>query len=137
MTDLSEARILVVDDEPDTLTFLATVLRDAGVTVYEARNGEEALEAARRERPDLVTLDISMPGKDGGQVFEEMRRDAALGDIPVCIVSGRPELRRLIYQRAVPPPEGYVDKPVDEKRLLLNVKKILALAHKSGRRRGE
>jgi two-component system alkaline phosphatase synthesis response regulator PhoP len=129
--DLSNYTILVVDDEPDSLTFIGTVLSDSGATVVEARDGEEALELARSERPDMVTLDISMPGKDGGEVFEEMRSDPALRSIPVCIVSGRPELRRLIYQRTVPPPDGYVDKPIDQKRLLLNVRKILSRSRRA------
>jgi CheY-like chemotaxis protein len=70
-----------------------------------------------------------MPGKDGGEVFEEMRADPILRAIPVCIISGKPELRRLIYQRTVPPPEGFLDKPISEKNLLLNVRKILSLPH--------
>jgi CheY-like chemotaxis protein len=129
MSDLTGLRILVVDDEPDTLAFIVAVLEDSGAEVIEACDGNEALDVARREKPDLVTLDISMPGKDGGQVFEEMRSDPALRDIPVCIISGRPELRRLIYQRTVPPPDGYLDKPIDEKSLLLNVRKVLSLPH--------
>jgi CheY-like chemotaxis protein len=128
MIDLSKYRVLVVDDEPDALSFICTVLEDNGVTVYQAHDGDEALEVARRKNPDLMTLDISMPGKDGGQVFEEMRKDPQLESIPVCIISAHPELRRLIYQRTVPPPEGYLDKPIDEKRLLLNVRKILSLS---------
>jgi len=130
MSDLTGLRILVVDDEPDTLAFIATVLEDNGAEVFEACDGNEALAVARREKPDLVTLDISMPGKDGGQVFEEMRSDPALRDIPVCIISGQPELRRLIYQRTVRPPDGYLDKPIDEKNLLLNVRKVLSLPHR-------
>ena len=130
MSDLAGLRILVVDDEPDTLAFIAAVLEDNGAEVLQARDGNQALAAARREKPDLVTLDITMPGKDGGQVFEEMRSDPELRDIPVCIITGQPELRRLIYQRTVPPPDGYLDKPIDEKGLLLNVRKVLCLPHK-------
>jgi CheY-like chemotaxis protein len=126
--DLANFKILVVDDEPDTLAFISTVLEDNGAKVFEARDGDEALEVARREIPDLVTLDISMPGKDGGQVFEEMRKDPELASIPVCIISGRPELRRLIYQRTVPKPDGYLDKPITDSSLLLNVRKILSLS---------
>ena len=59
-----------------------------------------------------------------------MRNDPALRDIPVCIISAHPDLRRLIYQRTVPPPDGYLDKPIDEKGLLLNVRKTLMLARK-------
>ena len=130
MKDLAGYLILVVDDEPDILEFISTVLEDEGATVFRAGDGKEALEVARKRKPHLMTLDISMPEMDGGEVFEEIRRDPELADIPVCIISGKPELRRLIYQRTVPPPEGYLDKPVDEKRLILNIRKILALRHK-------
>jgi CheY-like chemotaxis protein len=127
MGDLEGYTILVVDDEQDIRDFICTVLEDNGARVVAARDGNEALEIARRERPDLMTLDISMPNKDGGEVFAEIRNDPEITEIPVCIISGKPELRRLIYQRTVPPPEGYLDKPIDEKRLLLNVRKILEL----------
>ena len=126
MLDLSSYKILVVDDEPDMLEFICAVLEDNGAKVARAINGLDALEKARKEKPDLITLDIEMPEMDGGQVFEKMREDPDLAGIPVCIISGKPELRRLIYQRTVPPPEGYLDKPVDEKTLLMNVRKILA-----------
>ena len=130
MLDLRGQRILVVDDEPDMLTFISTVLEDEGARIVRADNGDEALRLARQIKPDLMTLDISMPGKDGGQVFEEMRCDPDLKNIPICIISGRPELRRLIYQRTVPPPEGYLDKPINDKTLVLNVRRILSLHRK-------
>ena len=119
---------VVVDDEPDQLDFLATVFEDNGATVYRAADGDEALEQARAHRPDLLTLDLEMPGMGAGDVFEVLRKDPALEDIKVCIITGHPELRRLIYDRSVRPPEGYMDKPVDEARLLFNVRKILELS---------
>lgn len=121
--------ILVVDDEADVLTFLSTVLQDNGATVVEAADGDRALEIVRTRRPDLITLDLSMPGKDGGVVFETLRHDPALATIPVCVISGRPELRRLIYERPVAPPEGYLDKPVSADTLLLNLRHILETKH--------
>lgn len=127
MRDLSSYKILVVDDEADVRAFICTVLEDNGATVLEARDGDEALEIARRERPDLITLDITMPGKDGASVFVEIRKDPEIRSTPVCIISAHPDLRRLIYQRTVPPPDGYLDKPIDEKGLLLNVRKTLSL----------
>jgi len=132
MIDLSAHKILVVDDEPDAREFICTVLTDHNATVVEAKDGVEALEVARREKPDLVTLDITMPEKNGAEVYAEMRGDDELRDIPVCIVSGQPELRKLIYQRVVPAPDGYLDKPIHEDKLLLSVKRILALASKRG-----
>jgi CheY-like chemotaxis protein len=122
-------KILVADDEPDILTFLTAVLEDNGATVVQASDGDQALDLARREKPDLITLDISMPGRDGGQVFEALRKDPALSAVPVCIITGKPELRRLIYDRPVLPPEGYLDKPVSEEVLLKNLRRILELTH--------
>jgi Fe-S oxidoreductase/ActR/RegA family two-component response regulator len=125
---LVNKKILIVDDEPDILTFFSTVLEDNGATILTATDGEEAVEIAKRELPDLITLDINMPGKDGGWVFEQLRTDKATATTPVCIISGKPELRRLIYERSVPAPDGYLDKPVDEDTLLRNVRKIIDLA---------
>jgi CheY-like chemotaxis protein len=125
---LKGRRILVVDDEPDAQLFIATVLEDNGATTIRAHDGDEALALARRERPDLITLDLAMPGKSGVEVFLTLRQDEELRGIPVCIITGRPEMRRLIYERpGGGPPEGYIDKPVDERKLLRNVCKVLEL----------
>lgn len=122
--------ILVVDDEPDFVTFASTLLEDNGARVVKAYSGEEAIETARLEKPDLITLDLSMPGQSGSDVFELIRTDPELREMKVCIITGKPELRRLIYERTVNPPDGYVDKPITEETLLLNVRKILDTMHK-------
>ncbi|MEW6442616.1 MAG: response regulator [bacterium] len=124
-------RILVIDDEPDTLTYLSTVLEDNQASTLRATDGLKGIELARKERPDLITLDISMPQLDGSEVFVRLREDAETAGIPICIVTGRPELRRLIYDKPHRPPEGYLDKPVSEEVLVKNVRKILELAHRS------
>ncbi|MCP4601947.1 MAG: response regulator [Proteobacteria bacterium] len=121
-------KILVVDDEADIRTFLATVMEDNGATVLQAEDGNKALELARKEKPNLMTLDLSMPGKDGAAVYAALRADPQLSSLPVCIVTGRPELRKTIYDRDVPKPEGYLTKPVTEKDILVNVRKILELS---------
>jgi CheY-like chemotaxis protein len=122
-------KILVVDDEPDVLTYISTVLEDQGAAVIQALDAEQALELALREKPDLITLDLSMPGRNGGYVFEEIRKNPALSASRVCIITGKPELRRLIYDRPVRPPEGYLDKPINEETLLTNIRKILEVTH--------
>lgn len=122
-------KILVVDDEPDVLTYISTVLEDQGAAVVQALDAEQALELALKEKPDLITLDLSMPGKNGGYVFEEIRKNPGLSASRVCIITGKPELRRLIYDRPVRPPEGYLDKPINEQTLLTNVHKILEVTH--------
>jgi Fe-S oxidoreductase/ActR/RegA family two-component response regulator len=123
--DLAGFKILVIDDEPDFVTFVATVLEDNGASVITAHDVDSGMQMAKNEMPDLVTLDLNMPGKTGDKAYEQMRDDPKLKTVPVCIITGMPELRRLIYDRPVPPPEGYLDKPVSENKLLMNVKKIL------------
>ena len=126
---LEGRKILVVDDEPDALMFIATILEDHGATTVHASNGDEALELARTQKLDLMTLDLNMPGKSGIDVFVELRADPKLEELPVCIITGRPEMRRLIYERlAGTAPEGYMDKPVNELTLIRNVRRILELS---------
>jgi len=122
---LEKFKILVVDDEDDIRLYYTVLLEDNGATVIQASDGDEALKLAKSEKPDLVTLDLNMPGKDGGEVFEQLRKDPGTAQIKVCIITGRPELRRLIYDRPVPQPEGFLDKPVDDSRLLYDIRKIL------------
>lgn len=126
---LSGRTILVIDDEPDFVVYASAVFEDHGARVHKALNGEEALELAAEINPDLITLDITMPGMSGQEVFERLRRDKALRDIPVFIITGQPELRKLIYDRPVPPPEGFIGKPVDEDQLMLNARMILKIPH--------
>jgi Fe-S oxidoreductase len=126
---LAGKRILVIDDEPDVCAFLSTIFEDNGATVSIAHDGDSGLARIRTEHPDLVTLDLSMPGTDGSKVFERVRHDASIANTKVCIVTGQPELRKLIYERPVAPPDGYLDKPIDEEALLLNVRKILKIPH--------
>jgi len=122
-------RVLVVaDDEPDQLEYLSTVFEDNGAEVHRATNGDEALEVVRRIKPDLLTLDLEMPGTSSGDVYEMLRNDPDLEGLKVCIITGHPELRKLIYDRSVRRPEGYMDKPVEEDRLILNVRKILEVS---------
>jgi len=129
LLQLKGYKILVVDDEPDILTFISTVLEDQGAVAIQASDADQALELALKEKPDLITLDLSMPGRNGGFVFEELRKNPEISSTKVCIITGKPELRRLIYDRPVPPPEGYLDKPINEETLLVNVRKILEVPH--------
>ena len=121
--------ILVTDDEPDFVVFASAILEDNGAKVLQAFSGEEAMEIARRQKPDLMTLDLSMPGTSGSDIFEKMRQDKELRDLPIFIITGQPELRKLIYAKDSRSPEGYLDKPITEESLLMNVRKVLNVPH--------
>jgi len=122
-------KILVADDEPDFVTFISAILEDNGAEVIKAYDGKQALELARLEKPDLITLDISMPGKSGVEVFDDIKKDKELRSIPICIITGKPELRKLIYEHPDSHPQGYIDKPITEEGLILNLRKIFEVGH--------
>jgi Fe-S oxidoreductase/ActR/RegA family two-component response regulator len=115
---LAGRKILVVDDEEDVRAFLTMVFEDAGAEVITATDGDEAIAMASEHKPDLISLDLSMPGKDGVEAFVELRKNPETEEIPVRVVTGHPEFRQVIYDRPVTPPEGYLGKPVDEDKLV-------------------
>jgi CheY-like chemotaxis protein len=123
--------VLVVDDDEDIRTFLLALFADHGAGLCEAADGNEAMEMARKTRPDIITLDLSMPGRDGVTAFSDLRADPLTADIPICIVTGHPEFRRVIYERPVAAPEGFVTKPVNPDELVRTVRRILALRSRS------
>jgi len=131
---LAGALVLVVDDDEDIRTFLLALFADHGAALCEAEDGEEAIEMARSRKPDIITLDLSMPGRDGVSTFCALREDPETQAIPVCIVTGHPEFRRVIYDRPVSPPEGFVHKPVDPDELVKTLRRILALRSRRQRR---
>jgi CheY-like chemotaxis protein len=121
---LSGRKILVAEDEPDQLNFIKTVLEDNGAEVAVAHNGTEALAMARAEVPDAMTLDISMPGIDVIELLGELKHDEALGDLKICIVSGRPELRIILRDRHLNA-NAYLDKPFTEEELVKSIQVLL------------
>ena len=81
-------KILVIDDEPDMVTFLTTLLEDHGYETVTATDGDEGLAQLKAEKPDLVSLDLLMPNKTGIKMFRELRRDPDLANTPVVMVTG-------------------------------------------------
>ena len=80
-------KILIVDDEPDILAVVVFRLKKAGFEVATATDGKAGLEAAKRENPDLILLDLRLPLMNGYEVCEEIRRDPGLGNVPVIFLS--------------------------------------------------
>ncbi len=81
------AKILVVDDEPDTVEMIKTALETASYQVVAAYNGQQGIEKARKEKPDAIILDIMMPEKDGFVACKELKGDLALKEIPILILT--------------------------------------------------
>ena len=127
-------KVLIVDDEPDIVSYLEMILQDNGYETLSAVNGNEALERVRKDRPDLVTLDISMPEASGTRFYKELRTDSELSGIPVFIVTGVTGLggdpyayeKFISNRRLVPAPEGYFPKPIDREAFIKAVNEVLA-----------
>lgn len=117
-------KILIVDDDPDVCDYLSAFFCDKGYGAVCARDGAEALTKVETEKPDLVTLDITMPEKSGVRFYREMKQDERRKAIPIIIVTGiTDEFEKFISGRKnVPPPEGYVHKPIDLEQMLALVK---------------
>jgi CheY-like chemotaxis protein len=102
--DGTASSLLVVDDDDFYRDSIASVLRQAGHQVETAPNGEHALRMMRQRAPDLLLLDMVMPGMDGLEVIEAMRTDPALAPVPIMLVTAAdvtPEISRRLYERAV------------------------------------
>ena len=108
---LTEKRIVVAEDDPDQMEYLTTILEDNGAKVFKAHNGDEVLQLAREVDPDVVTLDIQMPGIDVMEVLRQFSENEELVDICLCIISGRPELRQFLVDKFAGRCRAFVDKP--------------------------
>ena len=119
--------VLVVDDDPDAREYLSTVLEDNGLAVLTAQDGSEALTKVEQETPDLISLDITMPGKSGVAVYRKLKEDDQFKSIPVIIITGvSDDFRSFISnRRQVPPPDGYINKPVDADAFVKMVRELI------------
>jgi two-component system phosphate regulon response regulator PhoB len=120
----SPARILVVEDERDISALVAYHLTKEGYRVRTAEGGQEALEAAGSERPDLVILDLMLPGFSGYDVLAEMRRRPGLADVPVVVLTARREETDRVRGLELGA-DDYVTKPFSPRELILRVAAVL------------
>jgi DNA-binding response OmpR family regulator len=84
---MTKAKILCIEDDADMIDYIKLILGKAGYDVIGADGGEEGLEAMRREQPDLILLDLMMPGMDGAEVLLHKKEDATVRDIPVIALT--------------------------------------------------
>ena len=122
------AKVLVVEDERDIAALIAYHLTKEGYRVRTAEGGREALEAVSAERPDLVVLDLMLPGFSGEEVLAELRRKPELVDVPVIILTARREESDRIKGLELGA-DDYLTKPFSPRELVLRVSAVLRRAH--------
>ena len=127
-----KAKVLLIDDDPDFVEVTKTVLESKPYQVIVAYNGDDGLKKAREENPDLIILDIIMPGKDGFVVAEQFKKDARLCKIPVLMLTSfaaKGSGSSIAFSGGLTlETEDYIDKPVSPEELLRRVEKHLKRA---------
>lgn len=118
--------VLVADDDLEILKLIVRILRAKGVNVLEATDGEEALVLAQKHHPDLMILDVMMPGRTGWEVCRAVREDDALKDVRVLMLTGIGERLNEMTSPLYGADE-YLDKPFDFGVLDTVIDKLLAL----------
>ena len=126
MTKSKEAvlKVLVVDDEEDIRDLVGMNLKRQGFKVSLAADGIAALKVAKKELPDVIVLDLMLPGKDGFQVFKELKADAQMEKIPVIMLTAKGALNDKIQGLELGA-DDYVTKPFSPKELVLRLKAVL------------
>jgi len=123
-------KILIVDDDFDTLRLVGLMLERQGYNIVAAENGQQALQALGREKPDLVLLDVMMPGMDGYEVARRIRKDSECGDIPIIMFTAKTQVEDKVtgLESGV---DVYLTKPTQPRELFAQVKVLLTRAKKT------
>ena len=118
-------KILIIEDDPGTTRFLVYTLEQEGYKVLSAEDGLEGLKKARDEHPDLIILDIMLPGMDGYEICHRLRQKPETRTVPVLIVSGRARQddKNIGLRMGA---DDYLSKPVDPQTILAKVETMLA-----------
>jgi two-component system, OmpR family, response regulator len=133
------AKILIVDDDPDMRLAIASVLKSRSYQIIEARDGQEALLMLEKEKPDLMLLDLLMPGMDGFAVVKELKygHTKEYPDIPILIISSiREEASHRRYELELGRKldvDDYIEKPIEPFVLLQRVEKLLSKGGKDAK----
>ncbi len=122
--------ILIVDDDVDALQLLGIILDKQGFSVISATDGDEALQKAAQTQPDLILLDVTMPGKDGFEVTRQLKADENLAKIPIIMLTAKGDLddKLIGFEVGV---DDYLTKPIQPKELIAHIQAVLTRNQKT------
>jgi CheY-like chemotaxis protein len=112
-------KILIIDDDPVVVKYLQAIFSDNGYASCSASSTMEGLDVVRRERPDLITLDLQMPGEWGPRFYRKLRQDRQLRETPVIVISG------IDGDHAIKDAVAFLQKPFDPEKLIGIVKNTI------------
>jgi two-component system response regulator VicR len=119
--------VVCIEDEPEMIDLVKLILGRKGFELVGAVGGREGLETVRKLRPDLVLLDLMMPDMDGWEVYQQMKADDELKDIPVIVVTAKAQSIDKVLGLHIAKVDDYVTKPFGPQELLQSVNKVLGL----------
>jgi DNA-binding response OmpR family regulator len=120
-----KTRILCIEDEAEMIDLTRLVLEREGFEVLGAVGGAQGLEIIKREKPDLVLLDLMMPDIDGWEVYRQMKADETSARIPVIVVTAKAQSIDKVLGLQVAKVDDYITKPFGPKELLESIRRIL------------
>lgn len=123
-----EMRVVCIEDEPEMIDLVRLILGRKGFEVIGANGGVEGLETVRREKPDLILLDLMMPDMDGWEVYQQIKADEELRKIPVVVVTAKAQSIDKVLGLHIAKVDDYITKPFGPQELLESVEKILGMA---------
>ncbi len=118
-------RVLCIEDEPEMIDLIRLILERKGFEVLGAVGGQEGLDVVRREKPDLVLLDLMMPDVDGWEVYRQMKADEELQHIPVVVVTAKAQSIDKVLGLHIAKVDDYVTKPFGPGDLVESVERVL------------
>jgi CheY-like chemotaxis protein len=117
--------VLCIEDEPDMINLIRHILGRKGLEVRGASGGAEGLKMIREEKPELILLDLMMPGMDGWEVYQQIKADNAYKDIPVIVVTAKAQSIDKVLALHIAKVDDYVAKPFLPQELLTSVERVL------------
>ena len=124
--NVEKNKVLIVDDEPDTITFLTQWLEDNGYTVCSASDGNQAMQVILSEKPDIVLMDLRMPNQTGFQLYRALRLQEEFKHIPVIFVTGMTESQIFSNEGTpLPKPAAFIEKPINLDALHAAIKQLI------------
>jgi two-component system response regulator VicR len=123
-----QMRVVCIEDEPEMIDLVRLILGRKGFDVIGADGGVAGLETVKRERPDLVLLDLMMPDMDGWEVYQQIKADPELQEIPIVVVTAKAQSIDKVLGLHIAKVDDYITKPFGPQELLESVEKILGLA---------
>ena len=119
-----ETRVLIIDDSPTVIFALKKILRSAGLVTFEALDAEAGINIARSERPDLIFLDIVLPGVNGFAALRTLRRDPLTQSIPVIMISGNEQATELFFGSSIGA-DDFMKKPFSRFEVFARIERLL------------